>query len=447
MNLLYIHTHDTGRWIEPYGCPVRTPNLMRLAGEGTIFRQCFSAAPTCSPSRAALMTSMPAHSTGMLGLAHRGFRLADARLHVANLLRRHGYETVLCGIQHEAERAEDLPYSRIVSADSIEMGRFTEYDGEAWKACDRANTAAALEYLKSARSPFFLSLGLFNTHRPFPMPARAEDADWIRPPETVRDTAESRLDMLGYHASAAVMDECVGRVLDALCQTGREGDTIVIFSTDHGPAFPFMKCSLRDDGIGVALLLRYPGNARPGRAIDAMVSQLDLLPTLFELLGLPRPTQFQGTSLVPLLEGRAKRVREELFAEVTYHAAYEPLRCVRTERYKYIQRFDAEHTRPVPANVDDCPGKDLLVRAGWLEGELPREELYDLDLDPRERVNLAADPVRRTVRAELAGRLERWMRSTGDPLLAGPVPLPPGAIANRRSCLSPGTPDFDHGGE
>lgn len=443
MNLVLIHTHDTGRWIEPYGYAVATPNLMKLAQAGTIFRQCFSAAPTCSPSRAAMLTGMAAHSCGMLGLAHRGFGLSDPHRHAAALLAAQGYETVLCGIQHEAERAGRLPYTRVISADPIEMDRFTEYDGPAWAAYDRANAAAAVEYLKRATGPFFLSFGLFNTHRPFPPSARPAAAAWVAPPAALADTPECRADALEYKASAAIMDECAGRVLEALAAAGRERDTIVAFTSDHGPAFPGLKCSLTDGGLGVALLLRYPGNPAAGRALDAMVSQLDFLPTVFELMGLPRPDHFQGVSLLPLLEGRAARARTELFAEVTYHAAYEPLRCLRTERYKYIRRFDGP--RPVPANLDDCPAKDFLVAAGWLETELPEEELYDLALDPAERVNLAARSASAGRLAELRARLADWMKRTGDPLLDGAVALPPGAFANRRDCLSPASPDYEYG--
>ena len=102
MNILYLHTHDTGRYIQPYGYAVSTPNLMNLAREGTLFRQAYCAGPTCSPSRAGLLTGMSPHSCGMLGLAHRGFRLYDYHQHLARFLGDHGYETVLCGVQHEA---------------------------------------------------------------------------------------------------------------------------------------------------------------------------------------------------------------------------------------------------------------------------------------------------------------------------------------------------------
>jgi arylsulfatase A-like enzyme len=107
LNILYIHTHDTGRCIQPYGYAVPTPNLQAFARQGTVFRQAFSCAPTCSPSRSALLTGKTSHSCGMLGLAHLGFSLPDYRQHLVQYLNRCGYRTVLCGIQHEA--AEEVP--------------------------------------------------------------------------------------------------------------------------------------------------------------------------------------------------------------------------------------------------------------------------------------------------------------------------------------------------
>ena len=99
-NILYIHSHDTGRWVRPYGYSVRTPNIQRLAEEGLLFRKAFCAAPTCSGSRACLLTGQYAHSNGMVGLAHRGFSLKDYRQHIVHTLRDLGYWSALIGEQH-----------------------------------------------------------------------------------------------------------------------------------------------------------------------------------------------------------------------------------------------------------------------------------------------------------------------------------------------------------
>ena len=443
MNLVYIHTHDSGRHLGPYGQPLENPNLLELAEESVVFRQCFSMAPTCSPSRAGLLTGMAPHSSGMLGLAHRGFSLTDPRQHLSALLRERGWLTALAGIQHEAARASDLAYDRVLSCDPREMDRFGELDGSAYDYGNAKNVAA---FLETAKSPFFLSFGLFNTHRAFPVPKDPDRAKRLMPPAGLVDDEGNRLDVLAYNESARVVDDCVGTVLAALKKSGLEEDTIVLFTTDHGIAFPRNKCTLYDDGIGVACLLKYPGNRLRGEVSDAMISQVDLLPTIFELLGLPLPPQFQGRSLLPLLDGETEEIRDALFAEVTFHAAYEPLRCVRTKRFKYIRRFDESRLLPVPANIDDCHAKDLLLRGAYLSTPLPREEFYDLAADPFERENLIGRPAYAADIRNLRERLGLWMRETRDPLLAGPVPLPKGAFANKVDCVSPSTPDFDFGG-
>src|SRR3954453_23112047 len=114
-NILYLHSHDTGRYIQPYGYSVRTPNLQKLAEESTLFRQAFDAAPTCAPSRAALLTGHCPHRNGMLGLAHRGFALNDYRQHVLHWLRPHGYRSTLIGVQHIAKDPKTIGYDEVIS--------------------------------------------------------------------------------------------------------------------------------------------------------------------------------------------------------------------------------------------------------------------------------------------------------------------------------------------
>jgi arylsulfatase A-like enzyme len=121
-NILFLHSHNSGRFVQPYGHAVPTPNLQRLAREGVLFHQAFSAAPTCSPSRAAFLTGRYPHCCGMLGLAHRGFGLNDPQHHIAPTLRREGYETVLCGVEHVAAHgntlADAVGYDRVLTGES-----------------------------------------------------------------------------------------------------------------------------------------------------------------------------------------------------------------------------------------------------------------------------------------------------------------------------------------
>ena len=428
INILYLNSHDTGRYIQPHGHAVPTPRLARLAGEGVLFTNAFCAAPTCSPSRAALLTGQWSHSCSKLGLSHRGFPLAHPERHLAKALRAAGYRTAVFGSHHEEADAAAIGYE-LVSA-------------------ERRNRAAdivppAVEFLRAAPGqPFFLAVGFGETHRDFPEPGPEDDPRWCLPPPTVPSTPETRRDFAAFRTSARMLDSGVGAVLDALERAGLAERTLVLMTTDHGIAFPGHKCTLTDGGIGVLLILRGPSGFSGGRALDGLVSQIDLFPTICELTGIEKPDWLQGRSVLPLVRGEAAEVNEEVFAEVTYHAAYEPMRAVRTRRWKYIRRFGGR-TGPVLANVDDSPSKDVLLAAGWAGRPVAEEQLHDLIFDPQESRNLAAELDSRPVLEEMRGRLDRWMRATGDPLLAGPVPAPVGAVANSPDALSPNEPTAD----
>ena len=267
-------------------------------------------------------------------------------------------------------------------------------------ALDYANACTASDYLRQPKTqPFFLSVGLNSTHFDLPLPASDINPNYIQPPPTLPDNAVTRSDMAGFHTLARQADQCFGLVLDTLRQTTLADDTLVLFTTDHGVAFPWMKCTLYDTGIGVALILRFPGGKHSGIAMDALVSHLDVFPTLCAIAGLPMPDWLEGHSLLPLLDGQTDRVREDIFAEVTYHAAYEPMRCIRTERYKYIRYFD-DFSDTVKPNIDWSPSKDFLIENGLRERPHdPPEMLFDLYFDPAERANQAGNPRYASIRS------------------------------------------------
>jgi N-sulfoglucosamine sulfohydrolase len=433
MNVLYIHTHDSGQYLQPYGHNIPTPNLMELAQGGTLFRHAYCGGPTCSPSRAALLTGMAPHSCGMLGLAHRGFKLNDYSQHLVQYLNGEGYETVLCGVQHEAPQAEMIGYQRILRPEK-------ESVKDRWNS-DLVNAGKVAEYIREKKEgPFFLSFGMFNTHRVYPEIDEDIKPEYVVPPFPLYDNQKNREDMAAYMTSARIADRCVGMVLDALKESGLEDNTLVIFTTDHGIAFPHMKCNLYDTGIRVALILKYPGNLSKGKAVDALVSHLDVFPTICDILGLTPPEWLQGKSAVPLLDGSAEKIRDEIFSEVTFHAAYQPMRCIRTERYKYIRYFD-DYDRIVPANIDDGPAKSFLLENGLLDIPGEKELLFDLYHDPTERNNLVGKHEYQQVYEDLTERLHAWMVKTDDPLLKGKVEKPLGAVVNTRTCIHPGSKD------
>jgi N-sulfoglucosamine sulfohydrolase len=424
-NIVYLHSHDTGRYVQPYGHQIVTPNIQRLADQGLLFRSAFCAAPTCSGSRACLLTGQWAHVNGMTGLAHRGWALEDYGRHIVHPLREAGYWSALIGEQHLSVDPGVLGYDHVVDIGTTKVH----------------SIAPAARQLLASRppEPFFLSIGFFETHREFFEPSSVRDALYGAPPAHLPDTPETRADMASFKASARSLDQGVGAVLHALDERGLADDTLVVLTTDHGLPFPGAKGTLSDRGLGVMLIIRGPGGFLGGHVTDALVSHVDLYPTLCELAGAPLPDGLAGRSLLPLVRRETAEVRDELFAELTYHAAYDPMRAIRTRRHKLIRHF-GDRLEPVLPNVDDSPSKSLLVTAGWGAHPRPRVELYDLLMDPGEMRNLAGSDRHGAVEAELAADLDAWMRDTDDPLLDGPVAPPAGATVNDPAGVSAADP-------
>lgn len=238
INILFLHSHNTGRTVQPYGHAVPTPNLQRLAEEGALFRNAYAAAPTCSPSRASFLSGMFSHSCGMLGLAHRGFPMSDYRYHIVQTLKENGYYTASAGVEHTAPDIMQIGYDAILS------GHDTNYPEQSTKP---NAIGGAINFLKERPSqPFFLSVGLNETHRPFP-PAEpesypAEDARYTLPVSPFPDHPITRNDTADFKAAARIMDDAFGAVLDALEQSGLAENTLVFCFSDHGLQFPQHMC-------------------------------------------------------------------------------------------------------------------------------------------------------------------------------------------------------------
>jgi len=424
-NILYLNSHDTGRYVQPYGHAIPTPNIQWMADQGVMFRNAFCAAPSCSGSRAALLTGSYCHNNGMMGLAHRGFALHDHDQHIVRTLRDAGYHTEMIGEQHVSVDPGILGYDVVHEIENTTVSSVAP---------------AAIRALEGdIPQPFFLSVGFFETHRSFFPPSSVRDRIYSLPPPFLPDTPEIRQDVAAYKASARSLDHGIGSVLNTLHETGLDRNTLVICTTDHGLAFPTAKASLLDRGVGVMLIMRGPGMP-PGVAHDELVSHLDIFPTICEVAGIDEPSWLQGRSLVPLVSGtEAPGTRSEIFAELTYHAAYEPQRAIRTERFKYVRRFD-EYPYPVLANCDDSPSKDAYLARGWATRPVARERLHDLFFNPGEGRNSIDDPAYAEVAADLRARLQKWMEQTDDPLLDGPVSAPPGARINAQDQRSADEP-------
>ncbi|WP_420111239.1 sulfatase [Pseudactinotalea sp.] len=414
-NIVYLHSHDTGRMISPYGAPVHTPHLQQLAEQGTVFRQAFAAGPTCSPSRAALLTGESPHQSGMLGLAHRGHSLTHPERHLASVLSAHGYDTVLAGLQHLA----------VTDAEIQAMG-YRQVLG----ARHNAHTAA-VEYLEHVGStPFFLDVGFFETHRysdrdgAFSPTGSKPDGRYVAVPSGLPDTPSIRDDVADFAAAVTTLDQKIGVVLEALRRTGQWDDTVIIVTTDHGIPFPHAKCTATDRGLGVMLILAGATgeHGAQGAVVDQLVSHLDVLPTVYELAGIPQPPWLQGVTLAPLLEDPEAPIRAEVFGEITYHGAnYLPVRTVRTRRFRYIRRFPrgAGEEHRVLSSVDGGRSRHYFATTPGLDPQMPDEQLFDCLRDPGESVNLIDEPEYSKALDDLRARLDRWMVDTDDPLVTG----------------------------
>jgi len=411
INIVLIITHDSGRHFGCYGRSVATPNIDEMAKNGVLFTNFFCTAPQCSPSRASILTGKYPHSHGLIGLTHRGFRLNEGEALLPAILAEKGYLTLLFGFQHESPDPYMLGYRKVFRGKSV--------------SCLDV-TPLFLDFLKNRpKEPFFAVVGFSETHRPFP--EYDGSIENIEPLPYLPDRPEIRRDIGGLNILVQRVDESVGEILNAVEEAGLRENTLIIFTTDHGVAFPGAKATLFDPGIEVALIMLGPEPFFGGKRIDALLSNADLMPTILDLCNIPIPRGVEGKSFLPVVRGEVNKLYEEIFPELTYHAGYDPMRSVRTERYKYIRSFE---WRPFwfPPNVDPSPSKNVVRELGYFDKPRPSEMLFDLHKDPLERVNLALDPIYASILKEMRLKLYSWMKKTDDPLLTyGYVPPPPGA--------------------
>ena len=439
MNLVYINTHDTGRMISPYGVAVPTPHLQNLAEDGTLFTQAFCCGPTCSPSRAAMLTGTYPHQNGMYGLAQRGFSLHRPDQHLASWLKQQGYQTAISGIQHEVgwyldldeQGLHDLGYENILTTSSKE---YAKEDLHMW---DRANVLEAVKWLdrRDPNKPFMLSYGMHSTHRPYPIQVADNiDERYVKPVFGGVGDPAVRHDQAQYMTTAQYADENAHILIEALKERNLLDSTVIMYTTDHGLANPFHKCTLSDRGIGVSLIVRHPEMGH-GEVCDHLVSHLDVFPTLCDLLNVKKPDYLEGVSFAETFKNAEHVHREEVYAEVNFHTSYEPMRCVRTSRYKYVHYFDESWTFMNLSNIDESAPKDQLMKHGLRDRHKPMEALYDLMYDPDETCNLIENEALSSIREELKKKLFNHMEKTNDPLLKGHFEILPHYKVNNKDCL------------
>ncbi len=422
-HVILVTAHDLGRWLNCYGIStLTTPNLDRMATQGALLEQAFCTAPQCSPSRASIVTGRYPHSHGVMGLAHGDFRWdlhADER-HMAQLLRDAGYQTYLSSWQHESPRpAQELGFDQVLGIG----GKFGD-------RCDQ--TFEKLVTWMGARPaqapPFMLQVFLPEVHRLHPtntygyLPDRARG---VTVPPWLVDDGRTRDEFSLFQGAVRGLDAGMGVLLEGLQRLGIDEQTLVIFMADHGIPFPRAKCSLYDPGLSIAAIWRWPGAGFRDLRLPQLLSNVDFLPTLLDLLQLPTPASVQGRSFAPLLIGKPETYKPHsaIFAEMTHHDYCDPLRCIRTATHKLIVAFTNAPSIMDPSQQwrpDTWPKAPVDPAMEYH----PPVRLYDLLRDPLEFENRVADPAAAEVRRALLQQLHDWMVETDDPLLQG-IPVPP----------------------
>jgi len=425
-NVLLLHCHDLGQHLHCYGVDgVNSPNLDRLAAEGVLFENNFCTAPQCSPSRSSIFTGRYPHANGVMGLTHADFAwdLHPGERHLGEILSNAGYATAGVGVIHETRSgAKRCGFDQYVAtAPAIGMAD--------------ATIARLREFARTPDRPFYLQAGALEPHR-LPRPDREADQNFlggrIQPdtsrgvtvPPYLRPTDGARAELAELQGAVRHMDENMGRILASVRELGLERNTLVIFTTDHGIAMPRAKCSLYEPGMRTAFMLRYPRDGwHGGVRRKEMISNVDLLPTVLDLAGIPIAGNVHGRSLAPLLDGRSYTPRDRIFGELTYHDYYDPRRSIRTATHKLIVNFSS-----APAFMDPSqswrPRADTVVPPNHALAYHPPFELYDLTRDPWEQKDVSAQASYAPALKQLRAQLAEHMTATKDPILNGAVTSP-----------------------
>jgi len=417
-NIVMMTCHDLGRHLGCYGVPtVQSPNIDRLAEEGCRVENYFATAAVCSPSRGAMMTGRYPQANGLMGLTHSPWmwRYHDGERHLARILVDAGYRTTLVGFQH------------VTLGDPLDLG-YQRYERGGDSAPERAETAAGLLAAEAAEDrPFFMKIGFVEVHRKFLATGAEPDSEQgVYVPPYLADTETIRDDLADLQGVVKFMDAAVGRVLDGLKAAGLADNTIVIFTADHGIPYIGAKWTLFDPGIMIPLVIRWPGGGiTGGRVHPQLMSNVDFLPTLLEMVGVAVPENVQGVSAAPILRGASEEpIRDAVFAEHLSHALRDnTCRCIRTDRYKLIRYFEPGRTilKPIDAHPQGVAEHTVRPRRN---GTRPVVHLFDLQEDPLEVNNLSRDEQHADTVRELSDRLWQWMEDIGDPILHGPIRTP-----------------------
>ena len=436
-NVLFITSDDLGLQLSCYGDTViETPNLDALSASGVQFDVAYVAQASCSPSRSAMFTGLYPHANGQYGLT----AVPGAALHphlrdatIPNILKRAGYRTGIIGKLHVAPgNSFKFDYKEGSHIDALDMKLVAQ---------------RASQFIdQSGDQPFFLMVNYTDPHAYRPGGPKSNTiGDWsfrdrvkgipetlVEPSEkTVLpfqriDSPEQRKRVAGYYNCVKRLDVGVGLLLETLNRHGHDDDTLVIFIGDHGPPFDRGKMSCYEGSLRIPFLVRWPGVTRPMRS-TAMVSTVDILPTILDATGATSDVETHGRSLRPVLENADAPWREYLAGEYHQHGpTWYPRRAIRDARYRLIHNLLAGEAKPYPfvdGDIGYVTSREeryaaTPVRAAFdTLNDPPEFELYDLENDPWEFQNLAGKAEYAEVEQRLKAALETWRQETDDPAL------------------------------
>jgi len=429
-NILLIFSDDHGvQDSGVYGnAIIKTPNIDGLAAEGMHFDSAFATQAICAPSRQSLYTGLyPIHHGG-----HRNHtQVLPGTLSLPHYFEPLGYRVHLAGKTHFGP-SEAFPFNKL----STSKNTFSD------SSSDIAQYFADMQRVfNRPDQPFFIVAATslphtqFGINEGYPAPENYDPKTIPLPPYLI-DTPETRIERAGYYELVTQLDADIGTLLQLLKQSAAADNTLVIYSSDHGAGFAFEKWTNYDAGLHVPLIVKWPNRIKANSESDALVSLIDLLPTLMEAAGGQAPENIDGKSFLPLLSGDADKHRELVFASHTTLGIRNasdatPIRSVRSKRYKYIRNLN-----PVGHNANAATEKGQGGWFSWLEKSKsdaftaqqiqryhnrPSEEFYDLLNDPYELKNLAASPDIQAEKAKLSAQLDAWMAQQNDLGLDAPV--------------------------
>ncbi len=427
---------------------VATPAFDRIAREGLRFTHAFCDAPSCGPSRSAILTGQSIWRLEEAGNIHS--TLPAKFTTYAELLRDTGYSVGATGKGWGPGKLR--PGSRTINpAGSLINARKLKPPFGSMSNIDYAGNFEDFLTQLADDQPFCFWLGTHEPHRDYQAGAgiaSGKDPQQVIVPATLPDNDIVRSDLLDYLVEIEHFDRMVARAIASLEERGLLDNTIVVVTSDHGMPFPRAKATLYDAGTRVPLAIRWPrGIDHPGRVVDALVSLSDLAPTFLEAAGLQPPAMMTADSMLDIFRDQRVSPRDAAYVAMERHDGCRrggkgyPCRAIRTRDYLYIYNFEparwpagspnpADCARSIPyGEIDSSPTKTYMLEhssdpdvtrfAALAWGIRPAEELYDLEQDPHQMINLASDTRYAQARRSLHERLWEHLRKTADPRVTG----------------------------